>query len=106
VEDSIRGSEHNDELARRAADSPGGIAATVVAWQRSADGGTVARLRFSDGERLGWLEVGIPPGAMLPFGSAIEWAVEELAATLPPDARFDALERRSPLTWTDGGLAG
>ena len=66
--------------------------------------GTVARLRVSDTQRLGWVEVRIPADTPLPFSSAIEFAVEELATTIPAVGRLDALERLSPLLWTGRGV--
>ena len=85
-------------LAQRARELPAGIAAAVVAWQREIDGATTARLRLSDGRRLGWVDVRVPAGP-LPHGDVVERWVEREAGALPPADRLAALETRSPLAW-------
>ena len=83
-----------------------GLTAAVVVWHGGEDDHVVARVRLTDGTRRGWLEVRVPAGIALPFSSAIEFAVEELAGTLPAENRLEALEELGPLVWTGTGLAG
>lgn len=104
--EDYRESGRDEQLAGQAGERAGGIVATVVVWYRSEDGGTVARLRVTDGRDGAWVEVMVPSGTMTPFSSAIEWSIEELAGSLPDDSRYEALEARSPLAWTGTGVAG